>query len=182
MSRRIAETHPLPASFQKPEIGLMTREEFLEHRNPERKHHGSDSYDFSLKQMNRDFNIRRISFIHRRDGQIDVYKTDDGFFFKTENDVIAVVHDGTIYHDKHLRAKDIPKGVQDYNRYTPEYHDIPFDKERVVKYPGDYIYLVSDVAKKNRRVYTNLFSTSGCWGTTTRCGRKGHWSRTKGSL
>jgi hypothetical protein len=53
VASRYAATTPLPPSFPKTEIGLMTMDEFLEYRNPQGKFHETETWDYDVMKMNR---------------------------------------------------------------------------------------------------------------------------------
>ena len=64
------------------DYGMMTLEEFLEHRNPGGKTHGSDSYSFSVDSMNQDYSIAGYRMVEERKSDYTVYgKSDKSAFF-----------------------------------------------------------------------------------------------------
>lgn len=158
--RRIrASTTALPDSFPKEEIGLMTQAEFLEFKNPDDKFHPAESYDFNLKKMND--SIFSIGGIDIEGTHITVNRPfkgrGEGFIFTEENTdgpVIAVQAQGVLYHSPRINAKRFPSGYRQGREDTLT----PFGIERTkaVKYPSEYVHLVSAVADYNRRRFDHL--------------------------
>lgn len=147
-----ALTTPLP-EYEATDPGRMTLEEFLRHRNPKGKHHPSDAYDFDLLTLNRDLETVTTT------GDVTIQRSasspDSGYVFSRGDVVVGVYVNGTLYADRFL-AKHIPKGFSDRSRRGDDYVRLEVKKTQEVKYPSDYVYLVSDVAKKNRSRYPEL--------------------------
>ncbi len=149
--RRLAATTDLP-EMSATDPGLMTLDEFLKKRNPAGKHHPSDSYDISLARFNNDLysvvtlNINGYSINVERSG------SGEGYVFSKDGTVIGVYHSNTLYVAKFNR-RYIPNGFSDGRMSTIQL-DIKEVKE--VKYPSEYVKLVSDVVKKNYANYPEL--------------------------
>jgi hypothetical protein len=152
-----AATLPLPATFPPSEIGLMTRDEFLKFRNPKGKYHPSDSYETNLNRMN-------IELTHQGviDRKIQIWKmlgesTATGRLLTKDNknNVVAVLHDGTLYHDPRWKPK-LPLGYMDPYQQDNRWVGLPVTKVQPVKYITEYIGLVSRVVERNLQNYPHM--------------------------
>jgi GNAT superfamily N-acetyltransferase len=149
--RRIAGTTPLPPSFPASEIGLMTKEEFLEFRNPKEKFHPQEAYDFDLFKMNRAI-TSRIGRFGRDDFWVEKYS--DGHLISDDDRPVGVIHNGTLYYaNSGLKNKllDIKWGV--FNRRSDEKILIEVKSAKQVKYLSEVMHLINPVAKRNRSYY-----------------------------
>lgn len=157
---RRAVTNPLPDNIPQSEIGLMTKKEFLDFRNEGGKFHPSDSYDFDYEKINwrskpsyeyevTDWNTGR---------KYQIWKGDKGYFIRDEDGrLAAVIHNGTLYHDrKNQSTRDIPTGYRDTRYHEKEYTDLGVKRYKLVKYLSEYMPLVHNEAAINRRYYDNM--------------------------
>ena len=146
--RRTAGTTPLPISFPATEIGLMTKDEFLEFRNPGGKHHPNEAYDFDLVKMNRSYPSDvgsggdRNSFV--------VQGLGGGYQVLEDHDVVAVIHHGRLYYDNPSLKNKLPTVVWD--RQTNKI-DLGVKSYKQVKYLSEVMHLIDPVAKRNRAKY-----------------------------
>ena len=145
------------------EYGLMTLSEYLEHRNPQNKYHESGSYTFSVDSMNKDHSIDDFNFVnyHRNDFEYTIKGKRDlsAFFICKNNKVVAVIGGGSIYYsykrDRNLIfERPFLKGYGSNREYV-YFSDMNL-REKKVKYPSDYMGLVSDVVKMNTQRYPHL--------------------------
>jgi GNAT superfamily N-acetyltransferase len=130
----------------------MTQEEFLNFRNPQDKHHPSDSYQTDLKGLNIYLsnlgNIDRKVHIWKVLGEPDtagllITKGDD------EDNVVGVLHHGTLYHDPRWR----PEPSFGYMDPRMQWQRLQVDRVKPVKYVTEYVGLVSRVAERNLQHY-----------------------------
>ena len=142
-----ASTTPLPATFPKTEIGLMTQEEFLKFRDPKEETHPSDAYDFDLFKMNRDPAHVVGSVGSHGSEMLTVEKLSGGLRVVNQGDVIAVIHNGVAYYDKPHWKRQIPKYV--YESRKQDQIPIDFTSYKQVKYLSEVIPLISPLAKLN---------------------------------
>lgn len=151
-TRFLAKTTPLPSSFPKTEIGLMTAEEFLHLRNPGEKSHPSDAYDFDLFQLNHENPHLVGDEGSYGENRVRVEQLSGGYRVLNEDKVIAVIHDGTAYYDKpHLKGR-IPRLVRDPYKRSEE-TDLGITSFKQVKYLSEVISLISPMAKRNEAHY-----------------------------
>jgi hypothetical protein len=149
------------------EYGLMTKEEYLEHRNPRGKSHSSDSYTFSVKSMNEDHSIEPFRFVNYFDRRDDfgfkIYGKEDlsAFFICKDHKTIAVAGKGTFYYIYNKHKKEIFR--HPVNSERRPYHENKYVylselglAPKKVKYPSDYMGLVSDIAKMNTKRFPHL--------------------------
>jgi GNAT superfamily N-acetyltransferase len=149
-----AKTIPLPASFPKTEIGLMTAEEFLRFRNPEEKFHGSDAYDFDLFKLNQDYPQPVGSAGSHGDDLMTVERLSGGYRVLNQGEVVAVIHNGIAYYAKPHVKNRIPLQVRSYQGKET---DLGITSFKQVKYLAEVIPLVSLVAKKNEEHFPVIF-------------------------
>lgn len=144
----LAVTTPLPERT-KSDPGLMTLQEFLTYRNPKDKWHPSDAYQTTVGKLNTDLytvdTVVDVTILSPRENP------NLGMVFERHQHVIGVYHDGTLYFSRHQR-RHIPKGV----RFRGEHIRVAPTKEVEVKYPSEYVRLVSDIAKKNKSRYPTV--------------------------
>ena len=150
--QKTGEAAPLPSSLQH-ETGLMTKDEYLEHRNPSDRHHPSDAYDFSFTSLNKALTIfDEIEWGGSRYEVQQPYGGGEGFAFLREGHLVGVLHRGTMYHSNKVRPQDIPPRY----RMGADWKDFDIDRYKVVKYPSESLPLISNVAKRNRKEYNHL--------------------------
>ena len=132
------------------EYALMTLDEFINHRNPDRKFHGSDSYDFSFSKMNIDHSLRKFSIRLQYGKEWNISQNSNGLIIY-ENDKLYAIYDGqTLYYTKILKS-DFPFVYND--RQTNQNFEIKPTNYKQVKYLDEYIGKVSDIVKKNMTEY-----------------------------
>ena len=141
-----ARATPLPDSFPKTEIGLMTADEFLEFRNPEGKMHPSDAYDFDVLRLNQDYAEDIGTTGSHRDKMVTVARLSDGYRVRHDDEVIAIIHNGTAYYDKPHWKREIPTKVWDRRDKAT---DLGVRAYKQVKYLAEVAPLISPVAKHN---------------------------------
>jgi GNAT superfamily N-acetyltransferase len=140
-----ASATPLPASFPKSEIGLMTAEEFLHARNPGGKSHDRDAYDTDLFQMNHE-SPEFLGSSGSYGDEVHVDRFSGGFRVTEDDKMVAVIHNGTAYYDKpHLKGR-IPRSV--FNRQEKNI-DLEIKAFKQVKYLSEVMPLISPIAKRN---------------------------------
>jgi len=148
LGRLVEATRKLPPKFPANEIGLMTQDEFLKHRNPGRKYHPSTSYDFSLADLNRDYSRRVLQRIRlSRGGSLTIEKASRGHLFVYDDEVVAVLHNGTLYRTNRLPAYEIPKAYWENQKRV----ELPIRRRKLVKYLDEYVSLVSNISRRNIR-------------------------------
>lgn len=163
--RRIALRHfralttPLPDKFPKSEMGLMTREQFLRFRNPEGKYHESDTFDYDIHTLNPTLlTFRRGQYRGNYYNALVAWPgiPAKGFVIEKDGKVVAVLHGGLLYHSPSLSLTDLNWAFP--HSSIPNDEDIPLHEftPRRVKYPQEYVALVSDGAKRNRSTYSHL--------------------------
>ena len=150
-----AATTPLPELSSK-EPGLMTVGEFIASRNPKATYHTNDAYDFDLKKLNRDFSLIDKGTATAGSVKYNVAANNKGFLIYEDKVLVAVIHDGVLYKGK--SAKTLPSGYIDYR--NREYTDFGVTATKTVKYPAEYVRLVSDVAKNNLATYKVLLRSA----------------------
>lgn len=147
-----AATAPLP-QLSKRDPGLLTVEEFLTVRNPKDKYHPGSAYDFDLKKLNQDYSLTHLGTAKDRFDEYTVIGNDNGMLVYKDERLVGVIHDGTLYTDKN--AKRLPSGYTTTGR-DRDHKDFGFNSVKAVKYPAEYVALVSDVAKNNKDKYKVL--------------------------
>lgn len=151
---KTAKTAPLPP-LTKEEPGLLTLNEFLQLRNPKGKYHLSESYDWTLDQMNRDYvdPVARLS-----GGREDLFlsKGRKGYFLRdTDGRLLGLLAKGTWYYSNPAIAAKLPKG---YPTSGPNSEWVPLDVHKVkqVKYLDEYVTLVSSTIAEHFARYPVL--------------------------
>ena len=161
-----AATTPLPESFPKNEIALMTASEFLAFRNPDDIMHGSDAYDFDLAEMNRSY-LRSVD--HRfGDEEYNVAAPSSGlshgYLISDGSNLVAVVHKNTMFYGGHI----------DPERNLRAWQAFGVRSFKRVKYVADYAPLVYAVAEHNRKSYPVLLQSITVKGEPYQVRAKGH--------
>jgi GNAT superfamily N-acetyltransferase len=138
------------------EIGLKTREEFLEHRNPGEKFHLAETYDWGLAQLNKDYSLQPVA--ERTTGAtwgndlFDIWKARKGYIIRdaTDDDVVGVVVRGTLYYTLPSMENKLPRGYAKGRRPgESEWVDLGVKKTKRVKYLSEVLPFVSDAASAN---------------------------------
>lgn len=153
---RKADTAPLPAAFPPSEIGLMTVREFLKFRNPDEKHHSAELWDYDIAKLNPTLSeVWHQSIGGHEFTVLTPFGGGEGHAIRQDGDIVGVVKDGTLFHTNKARLNLIPRA---YGRGGGggETVDLGIRRERVVKYIGDALPLVSHVAARNRKEYGHL--------------------------
>lgn len=148
---KLAETTPLPASFPKHEIGLMTAEEFIQFRDPDHKSHPSDSYDFDLFKLNQDYPHTVGTAGSRSDEMVTVEKLSGGYRVLNQGEVVAVIHNGTMYYDNPKWKRRVPNEVLD--RHSDKRTNLGITSTKQVKYLSEVVSLISPTAKLNEQAH-----------------------------
>lgn len=151
---RLADATPLPPTFSPTEIGLMTAGEFLDLRNPEGKHHPSDSYNTTLKTLNE--HLTPLGYVDY-DRKIHAWRvlgdeSSDTLFIRQDDTVVGVLHNGTLFHSTFWK----PTTSLSYMSHRREWESLPVTATRLVKYITEYVSLVSRVAERNRKKYSHV--------------------------
>lgn len=131
------------------EIGLMTKEEFLKHRNPEDKFHASDSYDFDKTSLNIDYKVWQAGKLKNTNGdEFTLFNTTKkgNYIIEKNNRMVAVLYNGTMYHTIFVTKGELPDVY-----YSPRQERIELNIKNYtrVKYLTDALKLVSNVIAKN---------------------------------
>ncbi len=152
--RSVGATTPVPPSFAPNEAGMMTRDEYLGHLNPQRKWHPSDAYDFDTFNLNERFARRFLgkAVAHGRgriDPQFAVFASTSGMFFTKDERPVGVLIDGTLYHN------DEGANIPDNYLAPPNHHSTPLgiQQRQRVKYVEEYMPSVDDLTRYNTGKY-----------------------------
>lgn len=141
-----AAAEPLPDSFDDDEIGLMTKEEFLEFRNPKSQHHSSEAYNFSVADLNKTYDtvITSIS----EGGSIYYLKKLNNKYKITnsDGDVVGVVEDNVAYYDNPKYKNLISKFS--HKSDSGDFNIVSFQQ---VKYLSELLH--REVMEKNQKEY-----------------------------
>lgn len=146
-----ARATPLPV-FKDTEIGLMTREEFLAYRNPQNKFHGSTTFDTTVSDLNN--TLSNLALVRTRDNEFSVKQSDHGLVLFLDENPVAVIHQGTLYHTPKSNPRDIPRGYP--NRVNGDWIDFGIKGTKIVKYLTEALSLVNRVADKNLKEYPHI--------------------------
>lgn len=134
-------TVPLPDAFRPGEPGLLTKAEFLRSRNPQDKYHESGAYDWSLADRNEA--LFPVATDHSTGVTVIRPGTPDGnYVFEKNGSVVAVLHDGTLYYAGPFPLK-LPHVTERMDRIV-----FNVDRKQRVKYPQEYVALVSRPAQQ----------------------------------
>ena len=131
----------------------MTKSEYSKYRNPDDKHHSSEAYDPSYTKLNETLSAFGSANVDGYD--YSIHKPSgggQGYAFIREGHIAAVLHKGVMYHSSHLRPSKLPTG---YGRGM-EWHDFDIKRYKAVKYPSEYVHLISNLAERNRKQYNHL--------------------------
>lgn len=156
VASRYAATTPLPPSFPKTEIGLMTMDEFLEYRNPQGKFHETETWDYDVMKMNRPKESRL--------GEAMGYTFDQmrGGIKVTEKDshsagvptLAGVIHNGTLYYSNAREGRNIPDFY--FGIRADKKGEIEIRGREQVKYLSEVLPSISPVAKWNVQEHPNI--------------------------
>lgn len=141
---RVSATTPLPDKFETTEPGLLTWAEFLTLRNPKGESHEAESYDWDLQQMNKDHSLRHLGQTGMLGEGLGVWGNREGILLKEKEQVIGVIHRGTLYHDKWSGSK-FPESY--LSNLAVVYFEVK--RRKVVKYITEAAALVSNIARNN---------------------------------
>ena len=152
-------------------IGLMTKEEYLKFRNPKNEYHPTGAYDYSLKDMNQDFNISEKKKVRtlRRNNRIQnpkvfSVKNGESYFFKDDTKLIGIFHKNTLYYSYRAIKHDLQNILWHENNFNSSdsnfvyFRDLNVKREKKVKYLREYFHLVSNIAKQNQMEYPHKIS------------------------
>lgn len=158
---RINPLEALPPISAK-EIALMTKEEFLEFRNPGNKFHEADSYDFDLSDLNKNYKLKHIAEVSN-DYRFEILKSGENYIIQyapTRDDpkkLAAIIHEGTLYYSNPSIYHRLPTGY--LLRDTEHGIWIKFNiaQKIRVKYLEEYLTLIHDIKKENLTRYPYLY-------------------------
>lgn len=161
---REAATAPLP-KLTRNEPGLMTLDEYIKHLNPGGKHHSSGTYDFNLKDLNRDYKSRHVATLGAGSfgaDRLDFYRTPKGYLVRDEGtgELVALIpnQSGTLYYDSDRTPLRIPdrfiEGMgMPYREQQRKEIALNIRGKKKVKYLDEYLQLVSSPAADNLARY-----------------------------
>jgi len=155
----LAFTTPLP-KFEKGEPGLMTLDEFLTSKNPGDKWHPSETYNYDVHWskdrpgLNRALDVVAYNDNHkgRKYALLVPYGGGEGHAITREGTLIAVLSNGVMYTNErnpNLIPRSYFSGPTDIQLEEPK-------KVKRVKYPSEYVRLISNIAARNRKKYNHL--------------------------
>lgn len=143
-----AATTPMPSSFDKNEIGLMTASEFLGFKNKDNKHHPSNSYDLSLKKLNHEPVYKSKSYYLSGKGhEFRIYGSDvkdKSLVIDSNNATIGVIIRGVLYYNPVSKIR------------PTDFQELGVGQFKKVKYPAEYVDFVKNQDLKNRADYPVL--------------------------
>lgn len=145
IDRVVEATTPLPKSFDRGEIGLMTYSEFMEYQNPDKKSHPSSAYDHDLFKMNRDTSLN-VQWEDPDGYEVWKAKKPGDYVIKKDGRLLAVLHRGTLYYDATANPARLPTAYLPM-KHNAEWTLLPIRKKKRVKYALDYIDKVSSRVK-----------------------------------
>jgi GNAT superfamily N-acetyltransferase len=151
---KTAKTTPLPP-LTEGEPGLLTLDEFLRLRNPQDKHHLSESYDWSLAEMNRDY-VDPVARLSGRGEDLFLSKGRKGYFLRdADGRLLGILAKGIWYYSNPSLASKLPTG---YPTQGPNSEWVPLDVRNIkqVKYLDEYVSLVSSTIAENVARYPIL--------------------------
>ena len=150
VASRYAATTPLPP-LTAGEPGLLTQEEYLDLRNPQDRHHDSDSYDWTLAKMNREY----FDHLGSAGREYEVYQGKKGVIIRNGDlDLVGVLSKGTLYYSNPTLKSKLP----DYYRSKSERGvvDLGVENRKQVKYLAEVMPLVSSLAEDTLGKYPVL--------------------------
>ena len=109
-----------------------------------------------MKKLNRDFSLSDKGIATAGSVKYNVVANNKGFLIYEDKVLVAVIHDGVLYKGK--SAKTLPSDYIDY--HNRKYTDFGVTATKTVKYPAEYVRLVSDVAKNNLATYKVLLRSA----------------------
>lgn len=150
-------TTPLP-TLSKKEPGLLTLNEFLDMRNPEKIMHPPEAFDSSLDQMNVDQTKVWLARVKEPNKPPTMFfRTSHGILISQENSfsdlrLVGVIHQGTLYYSTKVPLQKIPTHYwENRNEYATE---IPYNRTRKIKYLYEAVQLVSNPIRNNLAKYS----------------------------
>ena len=153
---KTSATIELPDTFPPSEIGLMTKEEFLNFRNPQNKFHFSEAYTFSLDSLNRDptYGVGSAKDSDSRRGDFLIEKGDNGYLFYQDDSLVGVLHRGVLYHSDRNLHRNFPEVYWLGGKHTY----LPLIKKmKLVKYLSEVLPLVSDDTQLRLKMYPYIY-------------------------
>lgn len=152
---KAASTYGLPADPQN-DIGLMTIDQFLIHRNPDQKQHESYSYDLDISQLNKSY-PEDIGFVFVKNKRISIKKFSNGIMLVDKGDdaeIIGIILGDTLYYKDRTLKNDLERlgnaNVYDHIGYKEvQGVKISFSRIELVKYLKEYIAKADPVGKNN---------------------------------
>lgn len=149
--RSVGATTPIPTSFASNEAGMMTRDEYLGHLNPQRKWHPSDAYDFNTFELNEFFARRFVgkAYGRGRSWKFAVFASTSGMFFTKDDRPVGVLIDGILYHNE--EGANIPDEY--IAAFNNESTPLDIQQRQRVKYVEEYMPAVDDMAQYNAQKY-----------------------------
>lgn len=131
------------------DYGLMTRQEFLAHKNSEDKSHSDDAYDFKVVDLNKDYSKQPIDFETRSNSYDTIYQNKNGFIFTKFDNPVAVLVNGVIYYTFGFNPNKFPNSIQNRNGEF----SLKANSAKQVKFLDDALKMVDDVASRNMARY-----------------------------
>lgn len=137
------------------EISKMTLDEFMDYRNKSGKSHDEDSYNPTLKSLNRVYNIRQI--VYKDSDGVSIYENPYAYFLIKSGNVEAIIDKNTniIYY-----KADVVKKVHDNYTYmdykfgkSVTIMDVKISKKVSVKYMAELIAKYIKEAEDNIASY-----------------------------
>ena len=144
-----------PYKPMNPEIGIMTRSEFLHYRNPEDKFHNSDSYQTTIMDMNRSYfhQIYRSNWgTYSSPDEIMIDENSHGKRYFVNGKLQAVMINDVLFHLPQFPKmyKSIKHGH--YYSLGKDFELVP-SQTKVVKYLAPYIEKIDSISRKNIQSY-----------------------------
>lgn len=132
-----------PIELRNPEIGLMTKEEFLYFQNKKDKHHSNLAYDFTVDGLNQP----GYQEIFTLSGGEQIYHDKNMDVIHKAGKMVAIIMDGTLFRLSSFSPNRIPSFYRnDRNEY-----DLRWEREEIFKYEKELkAIIIQDQARKNR--------------------------------
>jgi hypothetical protein len=83
-----------------------------------------------------------------------ILKNKNGIKILADRELVAIIHNGTLYHNNKVNPNKIP--VTFWDDRKRESIPLGVNKRKLVKYIQDFMPLISDLAKKNKDEYPTL--------------------------
>jgi hypothetical protein len=137
-----------------PDIAHMTKNEFIEFRNPSDKYHDDSSYDFDFKKMNQEHARYLISYETSGSKKVTVMEHPNGYKFIVDGKPVAIMHGDIVYHTPRMPPRLFPI------LYSDKFRDINIEirpkQQKLVKYLNEYTHLIDNVVKRNLDYYPSV--------------------------